>query len=123
MQQQLDEASTKQSLSEETALGRRKKATLGNARRWRGIYFNDPEDKDFNETLNSAGKKLEAHSDSAMPCGLRKISWNSSSKAPLVLNTGKERSFAITTTRKKGNAVYECNCEAHELTRKRTPET
>ena len=40
------------------------------------------------------------------------------------MSTGEERSFALTTTRKnKGKSVYECKLEAHELTRRRTPET
>ena len=38
-----------------------------------------------------------------------------------VMHTGKERSFAITA--KKGITVHACKCEAHELTRKRIPET
>ena len=51
---------------------------LDSERLLRGIYYIDPEDKEFNETLKIARKKLEVHMDSAMPCNLRKTSGNSS---------------------------------------------
>ena len=35
------------------------KPNLDNARRLRGIYFIDPEDKEFKETIKNARKKLE----------------------------------------------------------------
>ena len=41
---------------------------LDNARRLRGIYFIDPEDKEFKETIKSARKKLETPMAPAMPC-------------------------------------------------------
>ena len=41
---------------------------LDNARRLRGIYFIDPKDKEFRETLKNAGKKLETPMAPAMPC-------------------------------------------------------
>ena len=41
---------------------------LDNARTLRGIYFIDPEDKEFNETIKNARKKLEASVAPAMPC-------------------------------------------------------
>ena len=34
------------------------KPTIDNARRLRGIYFIDPEDKEFKETIKNATKKL-----------------------------------------------------------------
>ena len=43
------------------------KPKLDNARRLRGIYFVDPEDKEFKETMN-ARKKLEMPMAPAMPC-------------------------------------------------------
>ena len=41
---------------------------LDNARRSRGIYFIDPEDKKFKETIQNACKKLETPMAPAMPC-------------------------------------------------------
>ena len=45
-----------------------KKPKLDNARRLRGIYFLDPEDKEFKETIKNARKKLETPMAPAMPC-------------------------------------------------------
>ena len=41
---------------------------LDNARRLRGNYFIDPEDKEFKETIKNARKKLETSVAPAMPC-------------------------------------------------------
>ena len=41
---------------------------LDNARRLRGIYFIDPEDKEFKETIKNARKKLETSVALSMPC-------------------------------------------------------
>ena len=46
---------------------------LENARRLRGIYFIDPEDKEFKETIKNARKKLEKSVVPAMPCKIMKI--------------------------------------------------
>ena len=46
------------------------KPQLANARKLRGIYFFDPEDKEFKETIWNAGKKLETPMDPAM-CALQ----------------------------------------------------
>ena len=51
----------KQKLSEE-------KIHLENARKLRGIYFIDPEDKEFKETIKNARKKLAKSVAPAMPC-------------------------------------------------------
>ena len=45
-----------------------KKLHLENARKLRGIYFIDPEDKEFKETIKNARKKLETSVAPAMPC-------------------------------------------------------
>ena len=45
---------------------------LENARRLRGIYFIDPEDKEFKETIKNARKKLETSVAPAMPCKIMK---------------------------------------------------
>ena len=41
---------------------------LDNARRLGGIYFIDPEDKEFKETIRNARRKLETPVAPAMPC-------------------------------------------------------
>ena len=38
----------------------------------RGIYFIDPEDEEFKETIKNARKKLETSVAPAMPCGIVK---------------------------------------------------
>ena len=44
------------------------KLQFDNARRLRGIYFVDPKDKEFKETINKARKKLETPVAPAMLC-------------------------------------------------------
>ena len=48
------------------------KLHLENARKLRGIYFIDPEDKEFKETIKNARKKLETSIAPAMPCKILK---------------------------------------------------
>ena len=48
---------------------------LGNARKLRGIYFIDPEDTEFKETIKNARKKLETSVAPAMPCKIMKKLW------------------------------------------------
>ena len=48
------------------------KLHLENARQLRGIYFIDPEDKEFKETIKNARKKLETSVAPAMPCKIMK---------------------------------------------------
>ena len=48
------------------------KLHLDNARKLRGIYFIDPEDKEFKETIKRARKKLETPIAPAMPCKIIK---------------------------------------------------
>ena len=48
------------------------KLHLDNARKLRGIYFIDPEDKEFKETIKNARKKLETSVPLAMPCKILK---------------------------------------------------
>ena len=45
---------------------------LQNARKFRGICFIDPEDKEFKETIKNARKKLETSVAPAMPCKIMK---------------------------------------------------
>ena len=49
---------------------------LDNARKLRGIYFVDPEDKEFKESIKNARKKLETPMAPAMPCKTSKNSQN-----------------------------------------------
>ena len=44
------------------------KRKLDNARRLRGIYFIDPENKEFKEAIRNARKKLETPMAPGMPC-------------------------------------------------------
>ena len=48
------------------------KPKLGNASGLRGIYFIDPEDKEFKGTIKSARKRLETPMAPAMPCKISK---------------------------------------------------
>ena len=48
------------------------KIHLDNARKLRGIYFIDPEDKELKETIKNARKKLETSVAPAMPCKIMK---------------------------------------------------
>ena len=66
------------------------KIHLENARKLRGIYFIDPEDKEFKETFKNARKKLETPVAPAMPCKIMKK--NSGSGAS---NTTKTRLACI----------------------------
>ena len=48
------------------------KLHLDNARKLRGIYFIDPEDKELKETIKNARKKLETSVAPAVPCKIMK---------------------------------------------------
>ena len=52
------------------------KPQLDNARKLRGTYFIDPEDKEFKETIKNAHKKLETPVPSAMPGNISKNNQN-----------------------------------------------
>ena len=52
------------------------KLHLDNARKLRGIYFIDPEDKEFEETIKNARKKLETPMAPAMLCKILKNNKN-----------------------------------------------
>ena len=60
------------------------KIHLENARKLRGIYFIDPEDTEFKETIKNARKKLETSVALAMPC---KIAQNCGSGASNKIQT------------------------------------
>ena len=83
------------------------KLHLDNARKLKRIYFIDPEDKEFKETIKSARKKLETPVAPAMPCKASK--------------KGKHGA-----TRDKSNKIKSklaCILEASESTRLRMEES
>ena len=57
------------------------KLHLDNARKLRGIYFIDPEDMEFKDTIKNARKKLETPVAPAMPCKIMKNNKNCGSGA------------------------------------------
>ena len=75
------------------------KLHLDNARKLRGIYFTDPEDKKFKETIKNARKKLEISVAPSMSC-------------KIVKNCGSDGSNKI-------NTKLACILEADESTRMR----
>ena len=58
-----------------------------NARKLRGIYFIDPEDKEFKETIKNARNKLETPVAPAMPCKIMKNNKNCGSGASNKIKT------------------------------------
>ena len=83
------------------------KPKLDDARKLRGIYFIDPEDKEFKETIKNARKKLETPMAPAMPC-----------------KTSKTCKHGV--TRGKSNEIKSklaCILEASESTRLRMEES
>ena len=63
------------------------KLHLDNARKLRGIYFTDPEDKEFKETIKNALKKLETPVALAVPCKIFKNNKNCGSGASNKIKT------------------------------------
>ena len=83
------------------------KLHLENARKLRGIYFIDPEDKEFKETMKNVRKKLETTPVAlAMPCTNIKNNKNCGSGAS-----------------NKVKSKLACFLEANESTRLRTGES
>ena len=56
------------------------KLHLENARNMRGIFFIDPEDTEFQETIKNARKKLETSVAPAVPCKFLKNFGSASNK-------------------------------------------
>ena len=83
------------------------KPKLDNAGRLRGIYFIDPEDKEFKETIKNAGKHLETPMAPAMPC-----------KTSMKSKHGETRSKTNDFKSK-----FACILEASESTRMRLEES
>ena len=74
------------------------KLHLENARKLRGVYFIDPEDKEFKETIKNAREKLETSVAPAMPC---KILKNNKIKAKLACILEADES----TRMRMGNSI------------------
>ena len=83
------------------------KPKLDNARRLRGIYFIDPEDKEFKETMRNVRKKLGTPMAPAMPC-------KTSKKCKHGETRGKTNEF---------KSKLACILEASESTRLRVEES
>ena len=83
------------------------KIHLDNARKLRGIYFIDPEDKEFKETIKNARKKLETPMAPAMPCKMSKKSKHGETQS-------KTNDF---------KSKFACIFEASESTRMRMEES
>ena len=83
------------------------KTMLDNARRLRGIYFIDPEDKEFKETNRNARRKLETPMAPAMPCKTCKKSKHGETRS-------KTNDF---------KSKFACILEASESTRMRMEES
>ena len=79
---------------------------MANARKLRGIYFIDPEDKEFKETIKNARKKLETPVALAMRCTTSKKGKHGDTR-------GKTNEFKSKTA---------CILEASESTRLRMEE-
>ena len=82
------------------------KPKLDNARKLRGIYVIDLDDKEFTDTMKNARKKLELPMEAAMPCELK--------------NHQYWETCGGSDNRKSTHA---CIVEAHEPTRKRLERT
>ena len=82
---------------------------IGNARKLRGIYFIDPEDGEYKQTIKDARKKLDSHLEAAIPCkmGTRKRFKE------------QRENVASADTHPHEKTKYACIVEAHESTRKR----
>ena len=80
---------------------------LDNAGKLGGIYFNDPDDLEFTETMINAREKLESPMESAMPCNVQHLQRREA--------CGKEPNIR--------RSRYACIVGAHESARKRLERT
>ena len=86
------------------------KIHLDNARKLRGIYFIDPEDKEYKETIKNARKKLETSVAPAMPCKIMKNCGSASNKIQTKLACFLEANKS--TRMRMGNSIPQ-NHEDH----------
>ena len=81
------------------------KLHLENARKLRGIYFIDPKDKEFKETIKNARKKLETSVASAMPCKIMKKNCGSGGSNKIKTKLACILEADESTRRRMGNSV------------------
>ena len=84
----------------------KEKPKLENARKLKGIYFNDPDDEEFKEFLKNARRKLERPVAPTMPCRRQK----SVTKVVAKSNSASEEN---------SKTMYSCIVESHESQRQR----
>ena len=82
-------------------------------RKLRGIYFIDPEDGEYKETVENGREKLEVAVEAAMPC---KMETRKRARKPL-------ETVASGCTESNKKTKRACIVEAHESTRKRLEST
>ena len=81
-------------------IGQKEKPKRDHARRLRGIYFIDPDDREYSEILKNARRKLERPMSPVMPCE-------------------RHTSIVKTTMKRVFKTMYDCTVESHESTRQR----
>ena len=81
------------------------KLHLENARKFRGIYFIDPEDKEFKETIKNARKKLETSVAPAMPCKIMKKNCGSGGSNKINTKLARILEADESTRPRMGNSV------------------
>ena len=81
------------------------KLHLDNARKLRGIYFIDPEDKEFKETIKNARKKLETSVAPAMPCKSMKKNCGSGASNKIITELACILEADESTRLRMGNSV------------------
>ena len=85
------------------------KPQLDNARKFRGIYFIDHEDKEFKETIKNARKKLETPVTPSMACKISKNNQNSGNG--IKSNKTKSKLACILEAMNPQDCVWENHCQ------------
>ena len=94
------------------------KLHLENAWELRGIYFIDPEDKEFKETIKNAREKLETSVAPAMPCKIMKDCGSGASnkiKTILACILGNSCRIVMKTISQEKETIH---CKHHNLVHK-----
>ena len=93
--------------------GAKEKPKLDNARKLRGIYFIDPDDKEYSEILKNARRNLERLVAPAMPCK------RMDKQHPTIVKANAEPK---NENGKESKTVYRCVVESHKSKRQRAEE-